>query len=165
MDTFCKIGFGGGCHWCTEAVFLSLKGVARVAQGFIASQENSNYSEAVIVSYDSSKISLKELLAVHLNTHNSTKDHSMRKKYRSAVYVFEEQDVNDVKTTLAFLQRNFVEPLITEVLLFGEFRPSEGQFHNYYYSNPDKPFCETYIAPKLKKVQTDFSELYKSRYQ
>lgn len=166
MDTISKVGFGGGCHWCTEAVFLSLRGVSLVAQGFIASQEaNSSYSEAVIVSYDPNKISLKDLLSVHLHTHKSTVAHSMRKKYVSAVYVFEEQDINDVKNTLESLQGNFIDPIITQVLLFGDFKPSESQFHNYYYSNPDKPFCETYIVPKLEKLRTDFSELLKGANQ
>jgi len=87
-----KIGFGGGCHWCTEAVFQSLKGVRSVAQGFIASTEkNSSFSEAVIVFYDAAIITLKDLIEIHLHTHNSTSNHRFRKKYRSAVYYFEKR--------------------------------------------------------------------------
>ncbi|MEM9076169.1 MAG: peptide-methionine (S)-S-oxide reductase [Bacteroidota bacterium] len=77
-----KIGLGGGCHWCTEAVFSSLNDVIRVEQGFISSNEESAFSEAVIVHYDSNAISLKDLVGIHLYTHKSTSDHSMRAKYR-----------------------------------------------------------------------------------
>ena len=84
-----KIAFGGGCHWCTEAVFQSLKGVEKVEQGFITSyDQNNTFSEAVIVDFNTEKIDLKTLVEIHLHTHKSTSNHSMRKKYRSAIYVF-----------------------------------------------------------------------------
>ena len=67
MSNLIKIGLGGGCHWCTEAVFQSLKGVARVQQGWIASEgENTAFSEAIIVKYDPKTIDLKTLVAIHL---------------------------------------------------------------------------------------------------
>lgn len=161
MDTIHKIGFGGGCHWCTEAVFLSLKGVHVVEQGFIAAKEPiTSFSEAVIVSYNEAQISLKELIAIHLHTHNSTANHSMRTKYRSAVYVFDEMEITVVKDILSYLQKEFDDPLVTKALLYADFKASEEQFHNYYYSNPEKPFCETYIAPKLKKINVDFANLF-----
>lgn len=159
MDTIHKIGLGGGCHWCTEAVFLSLKGVHRVEQGFIAAEEPKSFSEAVIVSYDEGQISLKELIAIHLHTHNSTANHSMRTKYRSAVYVFEEPEIMVVENILGSLQNEFDDPLVTLALLYADFKASEEQFRNYYYSNPEKPFCETYIAPKLNKINVDFANL------
>ena len=85
-----KIGFGGGCHWCTEAVFQSLKGIETVEQGFIRSDAPADtWSEAVIVHYDPAEIDLAVLMEVHLRTHAATKDHSMRSKYRSAVYTFD----------------------------------------------------------------------------
>ncbi len=95
MGNLEKIGFGGGCHWCTEAVFQSLKGVEKVEQGWIASEgEASTLSEAVIVHFDTSQISLVLLIEIHLLTHESTSEHSMRKKYRSAIYYFDvEQQV------------------------------------------------------------------------
>ncbi|WP_343065456.1 peptide-methionine (S)-S-oxide reductase [Arenibacter arenosicollis] len=86
METNQKIAFGGGCHWCTEAVYQSLKGVEVVEQGFVASKgEESFFSEAVIVHYDPKSIALKDLILIHLYTHKSTSDHSMRNKYRSAI--------------------------------------------------------------------------------
>lgn len=160
METIDKIGFGGGCHWCTEAVFQSLKGVTQVKQGFIAATEpDSLYSEAVIVSFKKDQLSLKELISVHLHTHNSTSDHSLRGKYRSAIYVFDEEEMRVVKAILRSLQTDFIDPLITKVLLYAHFKPSEEQFQNYYFSNPDKPFCETYIVPKLALLKDKFTIL------
>lgn len=153
-----KIGFGGGCHWCTEAVFQSLKGVNKVAQGFIAPKENDTaLSEAVIVRYDAALINLKDLVEIHLHTHNSTSAHSMRDKYRSAIYAFDEETVADASVILEELQYDFERQLVTKVYLFGTFKPSDVQFHNYYYSNPEKPFCETYISPKLGLLMKQFS--------
>ncbi|SDX82583.1 peptide-methionine (S)-S-oxide reductase [Flavobacterium degerlachei] len=77
-----KIALGGGCHWCTEAVFQSLLGVVKVEQGYVASiGDNSSFSEGVIVYFNSEEISLKTLIEIHLHTHKSTSNHSMRSKY------------------------------------------------------------------------------------
>lgn len=154
-----KIGLGGGCHWCTEAVFQSLNGVSKVEQGFISPiEDKTSFSEAVIVHYDKEAIGLKDLLKVHLFTHNSTSNHSMRRKYRSAVYAFDDISKTKAVSILADLQRGFDEEIITEVSLFSHFKPSDKRFHNYYYSNPQKPFCETYIHPKLALLRERFSK-------
>ncbi len=155
-----RIGLGGGCHWCTEAVFQSLKGVSRVEQGCIAPGNDPNsFSEAVIVHYDGGLISLKDLIEIHLLTHKSTVTHSMRNKYRSAVYTFDSASHQESKSILNILQGEFTHPLITQVCRFGAFRPSDSRFHDYYYKNPKKPFCATYISPKLKLLMNKFSAL------
>ena len=157
-----KIGFGGGCHWCTEGVFLSLQGVEMVEQGFIASiGEETGFSEAVIVHYNPKTIPLSVLTEIHLLTHKSTSNHSMRSKYRSAVYVYSESQYEEVKFILKDLQRQFTEPLITKRLFFNALKDSEDQYKNYYYSNPNKPFCKTFIAPKLKLLLNRLSEYVK----
>lgn len=153
-----KIAFGGGCYWCTEAVFLSLKGVQKVEQGFIASIEGfETFSEAVIVHFDSEIIPLKVLMEIHLNTHQSTVEHSMRQKYRSAIYTFSEQQNEIVLSILEELQHSFPLELITKVLPFKEFRASAESSVNYYYKNPEKPFCERFINPKLSMMLNKFS--------
>ncbi|SDD85624.1 peptide-methionine (S)-S-oxide reductase [Pricia antarctica] len=153
-----KIGLGGGCHWCTEAVFQSLHGVEEVEQGFVASTDkNDTYSEAVIVHFEAAAITMKDLIEIHLLTHGSTSDHSMRPKYRSAVYTFSDRQRTKAQEILQTLQLNFERPLITQVLPFATFRPSDSQFTNYYYNNPQKPFCRNYIQPKLKLVLERFS--------
>lgn len=154
-----KIALGGGCHWCTEAVFQALKGVKGVEQGFVASSgANDSFSEAVIVHFDPSIIPLERLIEIHLHTHSSTSGHSMRSKYRSAVYTFNENQHSTAREILQKLQLNFEEPLVTQVLSFREFKMSPEIFLNYYRKDPSKPFCQSYIAPKLKKLLSEFSE-------
>ncbi|EPR73934.1 Peptide methionine sulfoxide reductase MsrA [Winogradskyella psychrotolerans RS-3] len=158
MDRPTKIAFGGGCHWCTEAVFQSLKGVYNVEQGFIAStEENSSFSEAVILHYNSESISLQVLIEIHLRTHQSTSAHSMRDKYRSAIYYFSKAQKAEAKTLLQTFQPEFENKLITEVYPFSEFKASREAIQNYYQKNPEKPFCERFINPKLRLLLEDFS--------
>lgn len=158
-----KIGLGGGCHWCTEAVFQSLIGIEHVAQGFIASEgKNDAFSEAVIVDFDPEIISLETLIEIHLYTHKSTRLHSMRTKYRSSVYFFNEDQQIEVNQILQKLQQHFKEIIITQALRFCNFKESEVMFQNYYYSNPDKPFCETHINPKLSLLLKRFSKVVNS---
>ncbi len=158
-NNFQKIGFGGGCHWCTEAVFLSLNGIQKVEQGFISSDgENTTFSEAVIVHFDSDVISLETLVEIHLYTHKSTSEHSMRTKYRSAIYYFEASQKSSLREILSKLQQDFEKELITKVLAFCNFKESDQMFQNYYYNNPEKPFCETYINPKLSLLLTKFKK-------
>ncbi len=159
MSLISKIGFGGGCHWCTEAVFQSLVGVTTVAQGWIASCNNNlEFSEAVIVTYNPDLISLDTLIEIHLHTHKSTSNHSMREKYRSAIYYFEPSQENASKHIISNLQTHFKAPIITQVLPFKDFKPSREAITNYYYSNPQKPFCEQFINPKLKLILSTYGK-------
>ena len=155
-----KAGFGGGCHWCTEAVFSSLKGIASVQQGWIASDgENTSFSEGVIVEYDTNHISLEVLIAVHLHTHSCTALHSMRDKYRSAVYAFNQEDATLAAEAIATLQNDFDETIITKVLPYADFTLNREDSLNYYYSDPERPFCENYINPKLKLLLKQFTDV------
>ena len=154
-----KIAFGGGCHWCTEAVFQTLIGVKKVEQGWVSSiDENETFSEAVIVNFDIEKIDLKTLIEIHLLTHKSTSNHSMRSKYRSAVYYFSINQKKDCNKIIEDLQPNFTNKIITQILKFKDFKPSTQEFQNYYQTNPDKPFCKNYINPKLKFLIDKFSK-------
>jgi len=154
-----KIALGGGCHWCTEAVFQSLMGVTKVEQGFLAStDENKTFSEAVIVHFNAEIISLQTLIEVHLHTHKSSSTHSMRAKYRSAIYYFSLEQKTEAEVILNTFQPEFENKIITKVLPFSKFMPSREAIQNYYIKNPEKPFCERYINPKLKRLQDKFSK-------
>lgn len=160
MESSNKIAFGGGCHWCTEAVFQSIKGVVRVEQGFVASiGEEFYFSEAVVVHYLDHRVMLEDLILIHLNSHRATSAHSMRHKYRSAIYVYNQRDQEISTKALEIYQEEFSHKLVTQVLPFVAFKPSEARFHNYYFSNPEKPFCETYISPKLQILLHKFEDL------
>ncbi|WP_299164565.1 peptide-methionine (S)-S-oxide reductase [uncultured Eudoraea sp.] len=151
-----KIGLGGGCHWCTEAVFQSLKGVNMVEQGWISALEAEEFSEAILLYFDPEEISLKKLIEVHLYTHKSTSDHSMRKKYRSAVYTFSGRQQKEADQILRRLQKDFQDMLITGIYSYKDFKMSPEPFQNYYLKNPNKPFCKTYIGPKLQMLLRRF---------
>ena len=154
-----QIGFGGGCHWCTEAVFQALRGVQDVAQGFVRSTPpHESWSEAVIVTFDPDEIDLETLIEVHLRTHSSTSLHKMRGKYRSAIYGFGEDQQVRASTALQALQAEFDEPLQTRVLSHEGFKASDTRFQNYYATDPERPFCRTYIDPKLKVLRERFAE-------
>ncbi len=159
MSVLQKIALGGGCHWCTEAVFQSLNGVEFVEQGYVASTgKSSTFSEAVIVNFNTDYVNLKTLIKIHLYTHKSTSDHSMRTKYRSAVYFFSEEQRKEVEIIISNLNKSFNNDLVTKVLLFKKFNASHDQIRNYYYKNPTKPFCVQYINPKLKLLLEQFNE-------
>ena len=153
-----KIGFGGGCHWCTEAVFQALAGVKRVQQGFIRSLAPADSrSEAVIVHFDPGQIDLATLVEVHIRTHSATSNHSMRSKYRSAIYVFDDAQADEASEALALLQSEFGGMLVTAILDFVDFKSSDERFQNYYTTNPDRPFCKRYIDPKLDHIRERFA--------
>jgi len=158
-----KIGFGGGCHWCTEAVFQSLKGVIQVEQGFIKSlAPHNSFSEAALVTFDPQKISLGVLIDVHLRTHASTSPHKMRGKYRSAIYALSPDVATKARDALVVSQGDFEDEIVTMVLSHEGFKPSLEQFQNYYRTNADRPFCKTYIDPKLAKIRQEFGSYYAS---
>ena len=160
-----RIGFGGGCHWCTEAVFQSLRGVGDVQQGFIRSlAPHDTFSEAVIVTFDPEIIPLAVLVDVHLRTHASTSAHKMRGKYRSAVYGFSDAQRDHVAQLLGQFQQEFEEPIVTSSLIFDGFKPSPAQFQDYYRTDANKPFCRTYIDPKLAKIRREFGTYYDDQH-
>lgn len=157
-----QIGMGGGCHWCTEAVFNSLIGTEDIKQGFISSEPpNDAYSEAVLVQFDPKIIPLSALIEVHLRTHSSMSNHKMRVKYRSAIYVVDYKQIAPVQNMLEELQNQFDKPLVTEVLQFKTFKASLPKFQNYHQKNSEGQFCQTYIDPKLSMLRKKYSSIIK----
>ena len=153
-----KIGLGGGCHWCTEGVFASLIGIIKVNQGWIASNgEHSDFSEAVEVYFDPVIISLADLIEIHLHTHASRSNHSMRGKYRSAIYVYNDAQFEQALSILSSLKAESAEAIVTQVYRFKNFKPNKIELQNYFYSAPQRPFCQTYIQPKLMLLLSRFN--------
>lgn len=139
-------------------MFESLLGITYVNQGWIASSgDNSDYSEAVEVSFDPSVISLSELIEIHLHTHASRSNHSMRGKYRSAIYAYDDSQFKQATNSLDRLRASFDDPLITRVYGFESFKKNRAELTNYFYSAPDRPFCQSYIEPKLKLLMVRFN--------
>lgn len=159
MSAIEKIGLGGGCHWCTEGVFGSLKGINRVEQGWIAATDlPEKLSEAVIVHFNPDVIPLHDILDIHLLTHSSSSAHSMRKKYRSAVYVYSEDQYTSVENLLSRFREIGDRELITELLYFHSFKENIPDFTNYFFARPDAAFCKRYIHPKLALLTEKYSQ-------
>lgn len=108
--------------------------------------------------FDPTAISLNTLIEIHLRTHASTSAHKLRGKYRSAVYVFGKGQAERVEATLRELQTQFEDPLQTRVLRHEGFKLSDARFQNYYTTNPNRPFCQTYIDPKLRLLRERYAE-------
>lgn len=153
------IGFGGGCHWCTEAVFASLRGVTSVKQGWISSfDEADSFSEAALITFDENIITLQDLIDIHLMTHSSTSQHKFRHKYRSAVYVLDQDLLKRSQNIIEELGTRDNKQYVTKALYFKEFKASPKKYRNYYYDNPERPFCQTYITPKLSKLREKYAQ-------
>ncbi|MEO0983492.1 MAG: peptide-methionine (S)-S-oxide reductase [Pseudomonadota bacterium] len=158
-----KIGFGGGCHWCTEAVFQAVEGVLRVDQGWIAAEPpNDRLSEAVIAHFDPALTDIDTLIDVHTRTHASAADHSMRAKYRSAVYCFSPEQRRRADAALSRIGAETGRPLITKSLMFLRFKPSDKRYANYYETHADRPFSRTYIEPKLQRLRDERPDAVKA---
>ena len=156
-----KVGLGGGCHWCTEAVFATLRGVGRIEQGFICSAPpHDTFSEGVVVYFDPEIIRLADLIEIHLQTHASTSQHALRNKYRSAVYVCSPQQAREATAVLGELQQVFSKPLVTRVLDLAGFKSSEPKYLRYFQKNSGNQFCERYIDPKLERLRTDYARFF-----
>ena len=128
-----------------------------------STKEVSSFSEAVIVNFNSDLIVLNTLIEVHLYTHNSTSNHSMRKKYRFAVYTFSDQQKSKSETIIEMFQTEFDNKIITKVYPFSKFKTLIETYQNYYQKNLSKPFCETFINPKFLLLLDKFSDYVNNR--
>lgn len=155
-----KIGFGGGCHWCTEGVFQALRGVAQVDQGFVQSDAPADsWSEGVIVTFDPSIIPLATLCEVHLRTHSAARARSPSDKYRSAIYIFDDNQRHEAELAIVRFAEDFGNTAHTLVLPFRSFKASDERYQNYYRTDPSRPFCRRFIDPKLDYIRQHFSEV------
>ena len=153
-----SITLGGGCHWCTEAIFQALRGVAHVDQGWASALDDpARFSEAVRVHFDPALIPLAALVTVHLHIHSCTADHALRRKYRSAVYLESTRQRAAVEAAIAAAQTDFPEPILTEVIRRGGFRQNRERYLDYYRRRPEAPFCRRHIHPKLEEVRRRFA--------
>ena len=170
--------FGGGCFWCTEAVFKSLKGVISVMPGYTGGRTlspsyeqvsggNTGHVESIKIEFDPAAISYDDLLTVFFNTHDPTtfnrQGNDVGEQYASVVFYANEEQKVKSEAMIAKLNESkaYESPVITEVRPLGEFYPAEDYHHDYYEAHKDAPYCQIVIAPKLEKLQKRFAELLK----
>ena len=173
-----KITLGGGCFWCTEAVFQAITGVVSVTSGYTGGEidnptyaqiceGNTGHAEVVEVVYDADTLSIDELLIVFFKTHDATtlnrQGNDVGTQYRSVIYYHTDEQKQHAETMIKRLteERVFDEPIVTEVTPAVKFYKAEDYHQNYFITNPLKPYCAFIIQPKLNKLAKQFSERIK----
>ena len=168
--------FGGGCFWCTEAVFQMLKGVISVSPGYAGgtgvnptyeqvSAGKTGHAEVIKIEYDSDIISFVTLLTVFFATHNPTtrnrQGNDVGTQYRSVILYSTDEQKREAEVFIKELNGSSAggQPIVTEVEPLGAFYIAEAYHQNYYRNNPNQSYCEVVINPKLEKVQKQFAEL------
>ena len=172
--------FGGGCFWCTEAVFKILRGVLSVTPGYAGgatehptyseiSSGETGHAEVIKIEYDPSQITFNDLLTVFFASHNPTTPNrqgaDIGTQYRSVILYTNETQKSEAEKFIAELNASHEEGdrIVTEVKPLDIFYPAEDYHHDYYKRNPEKEYCQLVINPKLEKVQKKFAELLKTR--
>lgn len=164
-----KLTIGGGCFWCTEAIFQELEGVIEVESGYSGGEiKNPTYrevcsgmtghAEVVQITYDPTIISYEDLLIVHLTTHNPTtlnrQGADRGTQYRSIIFYKNNDQKESAQRAIEKVQQYYDDQIVTEVAPFEIFYAAEGNHQDYYKSNPSKPYCQVVIDPKLSKLRS-----------
>lgn len=170
--------FGGGCFWCTEAIYQNLKGVKQVVSGFAGGHiKNPSYSqvtsgtsghaEVIQVTFDPEIISYRELLEVFWSTHDPTtlnrQGADVGPQYRSIVLFHTDEQQNEASYLRENLDNSqaYPKPIVTEIKPFEDFYEAENYHQNYYKENSTQPYCQFVIKPKLDKFSKVFSDKLK----
>lgn len=170
--------FGGGCFWCTEAIFLELDGVKKVESGYIGgktpnptyeevSTGTTGHAEATQITFDPSKISFGELLEIFFATHDPTtlnrQGADVGTQYRSEVFYHSDEQKKIAEDYIKLLdsQNTFGKPVVTKVSPATKFYVAEDYHQNYYARNKEKSYCSYVITPKIEKVRKQYSEKLK----
>lgn len=171
--------FGGGCFWCTEAIFASLKGVKSVMPGYTGgftsdptyekvSNGNTGHVESIKIEFDPAVISYDDLLAVFFNTHDPTtknrQGNDVGPQYASAIFFATADQHKKAEALVRELNESkaYDKPIVTVIKALGTFYPAESYHKDYYKNHADAPYCELVIAPKLEKLEKRFKDLLKA---
>ena len=178
MDGKETIVFGGGCFWCTEAIFKMLKGVISVDPGYAGgstqnptysevSSGNTGHAEVIKIDYAPDIISLKELLTVFFATHDPTtrnrQGNDIGEQYRSII-LYTTQEQKELSEKFIHKINNSSKkgsPVVTEIRQLDTFYFAENYHKDYYENNKNQAYCQVIINPKLNKVQKEFADLLK----
>ena len=172
-----NIYFGGGCFWCTEAVFEQVKGVEFVVSGYSGgkiknpsykevSKGLTNHAEVCKITYDENIIKLKELIEIFFYYHDPTtlnrqgNDHG--KHYRSIILYNnnkEKKIIDSVKNNID--KEKYNGKIVTEIKEFSDFYYAEELHQNYFNENSSQPYCEIVISPKVSKVRSELKKYFR----
>lgn len=172
--------FGGGCFWCTEAVFKMMKGVSSVLPGYAGGEvQNPTYeqvctgttghAEVIQIEYNSDLVSYRDLLTVFFGSHDPTTKNrqgaDVGTQYRSVIFYTTEEQKKVAEDFIKEINdsNEHGEPIVTEVEPLATFYVAEEYHRDYFARNPSNSYCAIVINPKLEKVQHAFASLLNSK--
>jgi peptide-methionine (S)-S-oxide reductase len=159
---------GGGCFWCTEAVFQMLPGVKSVISGYAGgTTENPTYkevcsgttghAEVIQVQFDPNLITFEELLETFWEAHDPTtlnrQGADVGTQYRSIILFTNDTQKAAAEKSKAEAQKRLEKPIVTQIVPLTKFYPAEGYHQDYYRNNPNQPYCSIVIRPKVEKFE------------
>jgi len=178
--------FGGGCFWCTEAIFKMLTGVVSVLPGYAGGltilttgginskpsyeevcSGNTGHAEVIRIEYNNQEVSFRDLLTVFFATHDpTTLNHQgadTGTQYRSVIFYTSELQREQAEVFIKEINASYDQgnKVVTEIKPLDMFYPAEEYHQDYYQKNQNQPYCQVVINPKLEKVQEKFAKLLK----
>ena len=167
---------GGGCFWCTEAVYVQVRGVTDVESGYCNGQTlapsyeevctgRTGHNEVVKLAYDPAQVSTRELLEIFFVIHDPTtlnrQGHDVGTQYRSGIYFTTPEQAQEAQTLIAELTaaRAFGQPIVTEVLPLANYHAAEAYHQDFFERNPGQGYCMAVAAPKVAKFRKTFARL------
>ena len=172
--------FGGGCFWCTEAVFDELRGVMSVISGYTGGKNknptyeqvcmgNTGHAEVIKIEFDPAQVSFGDLMTVFFATHDPTtlnrQGNDVGTQYRSAIFYADDKQKEEAAAFIKELDeaKTFKNSIVTTLEPLTEFYPAEDYHQKFYANNPSQGYCQYMIPPKLTKLHKQFKELLKSQ--
>jgi len=170
--------FGGGCFWCTEAIFQELKGVISVEAGYAGGHTNNptyedicsgetGHAEVIQISFDPNKIKYELLLEIFFSTHNPTTRNQQGAdrgtQYRSAIFYHNSKQKELATKIIENLEKKavFNSPIVTEIVEINNYYKAENYHQNYYANNLQNGYCNVVINPKLTKFMKQYKDKLK----
>lgn len=165
---------GGGCFWCLDAAYRKVKGVTRVVSGYAGghveaptyeqvSGGQTGHAEVVKVEFDTSQITLKQILdifwAIHDPTQKDRQGGDIGPQYRSAIFYEGNTQKAGVEKSAEKIKKIWQKPIQTEIKPLDKFYPAEDYHQDYFAKNPTAGYCQVVINPKLSKLKEKYSSL------
>ena len=170
---------GGGCFWCTEAVFREIKGVEKVVSGYSGGNVPgkptyrevcsglTDHAEVIQITYNTSEISFEELLVIFMTTHNPTtlnqQGADVGTQYRSVIFYHNENQKEIAEAVVNELTEYFEDPIVTEISPLLNFFEAEDYHQDYYANNTSQGYCSMVITPKLAKFRKMYADKLKTK--
>jgi peptide-methionine (S)-S-oxide reductase len=177
MENFLQtITLGGGCFWCTEAVYVHVKGVVDVESGYCNGQVTqpsyeqvctgkTGHNEVVKLVFDSTQISLREIFEIFFVIHDPTtrnaQGNDVGTQYRSGIYFHTPEQALVAHSLIAEMVQSasYRQPIVTEVLALHNYWPAEDYHQDFFANHPTQGYCRAVAAPKLDKFRKTFARL------